>query len=184
MRRPFISLLALLIASELGIYGLSRTEFYGGNRVLGETTGTVESRIASLERRVYTLEKTTGLIKTKGVAGVAKESSVALNGGSAESYDWMKLPGTDFTFDVSLYGNATVTWEGWMDNGLGSVRLYDDTNHRAVDGSEVMVLSGVKSSFYSKPLSIWRGQNQYHLEIKSLSGQVAVSTPRLKIVVK
>jgi len=177
--RRLVSLFVLMLAAEAGIWSLGKT----GYKVLGETTS-ADSRIASLEKRVYQLEKITGLIKSKSATTAIKESFVSLSGGSAEGYDWTKLSGSDFTFDLSLYGNANVTWEGWMDNGLGSVRLYDDTNHRAVDGSEVMVVSGKKSSFYSKPLSIWRGQNQYHLEIKSLSGQVTVTQPRLKILVK
>ncbi len=183
--RRIVSLFLMMLAAELGIWGLARAGyFYQDSRVLGDATGTVESRIAALESRVYRLEKTTGLVKTYTTAATTKEFFVTLNGGSAEGYDWTKLSGSDFTFDLSLYGVATVTWEGWMENGMGSVRIYDDTNHRAVDGSEIMVISGSKSSFYSKNLSIWRGHNQYHLEIKSLSGRVIVTSPRLKILGK
>jgi len=182
--RKNLSLVALLVACELGIWGLARWGYFDGNKVLGETTNTLESRVLSLERRVYQLEKTAGLIKTK-TASAPKETSIALNGGSAENYDWIKIPGSDFTFDLSLYGgSAAVSWEGWMDTGMGYARIYDDTNYRAVDGSEVMVVSGTKSSFYSKSMSIWRGQNTYHLEVKSLSGAVTISSPRLKVLVK
>ena len=163
---------------------MGRAGYFARNNVLGETSSSVESRVLSLERRVYQLEKTTGLIKTKTTA-TPKEYSVSLVGGRVEGYDWTRITGSDFTFDLSLYSSsAVVTLEGWMDNGMGIVRLYDETNHRAVDWSEVMVISGVKSSFYSQPLSIWRGQNQYYLEIKSLSGAVSISQPRLKVLVK
>jgi len=174
----------LMLAAEAGIWGMSRAGYFAGNSVLGETSSSLESRVLSLEKRVYQLEKTTGLIKTKA-SSTPKEYSVSLVGGGVEGYDWTKISGTDFTFDLNLYGSsAVVTLEGWMDNGMGIVRLYDETNHRAVDGSEVMVISGVKSSFYSKPLSIWRGQNQYYLEIKSLSGAVTISQPRLRVLVR
>jgi len=182
--RRVVSLFVLMLAAEMGIWSLGKVDFHTDRRVLGETTGSIDARVAALERRVYQLEKNAGLIKSKSNTNVSKESFVTLNGGSVEGYDWTKLSGSDFTFDLSLYANGIVTWEGWMDNGLGSVRIYDDTNHRAVDGSEVMITSGKKSSFYSKPLSIWRGQNTYHLEIKSLSGQVMITESRLKVVVR
>jgi len=155
--------------------------------VLGETTqtGDLEKKIAALESRVYRLEQATGLIKSKTSAGKAKEYFVALAGGSADGADWTKISGSDFTFDTSLYGsNVTVSWEGWMDNGQGSVRIYDATNFRGVDGSEIKLTSREKSSFYSKSLSIWRGQNQYFLQVKSIAGPVTISQPRMKIVAR
>ncbi|HCX25256.1 TPA: hypothetical protein DHT69_00210, partial [Candidatus Collierbacteria bacterium] len=99
--------------------------------------------------------------------------------------DWTKISGTDFSFDAALYGGSVeVSWQGWIENGKGSVRLYDSTNHRAVDSSELSVDSGVRSSFYSKPISIWRGQNQYYLEGKNPWGEMTVSGPRLRIVTR
>ena len=176
----------LLAMMGLVVWKLAEDSLFIGRRVLGEATqkGDLETRIAALESRVYRLEQTTGLIKkTKATLGKAKEYFVALSGGSAEGYDWTKITGSDFTFDTSLYGsNITVSWEGWMDNGLGNVRIYDATNFRGVDGSEIKLSSGEKSSFYSKNLSIWRGQNQYYLQIKSIAGLVTISQPRLKVV--
>ncbi|KKT42001.1 MAG: hypothetical protein UW64_C0017G0031 [Microgenomates group bacterium GW2011_GWC1_44_37] len=148
------------------------------------TTKTLEERVASLESRVLTLERNTGLVKPKST-GKIKEQYVQLAGGSVNSASWTRIPGTEFYFDTALYGTSVeVSWQGWIDNGYGSVRIYDDTNHRAVDNSELSVDSGVKSSFYSKPMSIWRGQNQYHIEGKNPLGEIIISSPRLKIVTR
>lgn len=147
------------------------------------TTKTLEERVASLESRVYTLEKNAGLVKTTA-SNKSSESFVSLSGGDIASSDWLKISGTDFTLDTSLYGKTVeVSWQGWL-GGAGSVRVYDSTNHRAVDYSEFTSTSNNKVSFYSKVMSIWRGQNQYYLEGKTSSGTITLSAPRLKIVVK
>lgn len=153
--------------------------------VLSATTDkTVEQRLASLENRVYVLEKNAGLIKTSSL-GKTKEYFVSLTGGSVESYDWVALSGSEFVLDTGLYGaNVEVSWQGWMDGGSGMARVYDLTNKRVVDFSEVTLKNPSKSSFYSKPMMIWRGQNQYRIEVKSLSGPVTISSARLKILVK
>lgn len=125
---------------------------------------------------------------TPPVSRVSQTRSIDLPGGTASGTDWTKIGNSEFWFDSSLYGTlVSATWQGWLEvqdgNGVGSVRLYDVTNKRAVDGSEVQINSSTKSSFYSKNLSIWRGQNQYRLEVKSSTGyQVTISGAQLKIV--
>lgn len=122
------------------------------------------------------------------VSKPSQTRSIDLPGGTASGTDWTKIGNSEFWFDSSLYGTlVSATWQGWLEvqdgNGVGSVRLYDVTNKRAVDGSEVQINSSTKSSFYSKNLSIWRGQNQYRLEVKSSTGyQVTISGAQLKIV--
>ena len=156
---------------------------------------TLEDRVTSLEKRVTNLEgvstwgKTPGLaaIATKTVKAVQKESYLRLLDGSAAAGNWTKIPGTDFWFDQSLYGNVSqVTWEGWLQvksgNGVGYARLFDVANNRGVDGSEVKIVSNQRASFFSSPLAIWRGQNQYRVEVKSSTGyEVSISEARLKI---
>ncbi len=147
------------------------------------TTRTVEERLASLEARVSTLEKITGVTATS--VKKATTSYVSLSGGDITSFDWTKIQGTDFTLDTSLYGKSVqVYWQGWLTNGPGSVRLYDLTNNRAVDFSEFASNSDSLTSFYSKMLSVWRGQNQYFIQGKTLGGIVTLSSPQLKILVK
>ncbi len=151
--------------------------------VLAEVTPkTIEERVKSLENRVYVLEKNAGLIST--ATKKTSESFVSLAGGDIANFDWTKIEGTDFSFDTSLYGKTVeVSWQGWLE-GAGSVRVYDSTNHRAVDFSEYSSSSSVKKSFYTKVMSIWRGQNQYYIEGKTVGGLVSLSAPRLKIVSK
>ncbi len=153
--------------------------------VLSATTDmTVEQRLASLESRVYSLEKKAGGVKSKSTN--YKENFLNLSGGSMRGSEWVKIPSTEFWFDSGFYGEVVeATWQGWVDNGYGYVRLYDASNHRVVDGSEVLVNSSEKASFYSKPLSIWRGMNQYWLEAKSpINETVTVSGPRIRLMVR
>lgn len=148
------------------------------------TTKTLEERVASLESRVYTLEKNAGLTATTATKK-STESFVTLSGGEISSFDWEKITGSDFSLDTSLYGkNVEVTWQGWVAGGAGTVRLFDSTNHRAVDFSDFYTSTDSKKSFYTKAMSIWRGQNQYYIEGKTTGGTITLSSPRLRIVVK
>ncbi|MEK7064370.1 MAG: hypothetical protein AAB973_02050 [Patescibacteria group bacterium] len=163
------------------VFGLSR------QKVSAQTDCDLDclgDKVAALTRRVAALEKSTG--KTTTVAKKAKESFLQISGGGGVGGDWTKVEGTNFWFDQGLYGEVTsVTWQGWVDNGSGQVRLYDATNNRGVDGSEVSVNASGKASFYSQPLAIWRGQNQYYIQIKNVNlVTVTVSSPRLRIVSK
>lgn len=181
-------MLILTVLSLAGwqVYGLlsPRPTLDEPEVLASSTTMTIEERVIALESRVLTLERNTGLVKPK-TTGKLKEQFVVLTGGSVNSNEWTKMAGTDFTFDASLYGSSVeVSWQGWIERGYGSVRLYDATNHRAVDNSEISVDSGVRSSFYSKPVSIWRGQNTYYIEGKNPLGEMTLASPRLKIVTR
>ena len=182
LKRPYVVMLVV-------VFGLAGWKVWdvvtrGNENVLAlTTTRTMEERVTSLENRVYYLEKNAGLISSKGTSKT-KESFVSLLGGDINSLDWAKIFGTDFTLDTSLYGKTVeVSWQGWL-QGTGAVRLYDSTNHRAVDFSEYVSSSDGKKSFYSKAMSIWRGQNQYYVEGKTTNGVITLSAPRLKIVTR
>jgi hypothetical protein len=117
------------------------------------TTKTLEERVSSLEARVYTLEKKTGVVS----AGTKKttESFIAVAGGDFSSNDWSKITGTDFTLDTSLYGsNVEVSWQGWLNGESGSIRLYDATNHRVVDFSEVKYVGDGKKSYFDENMKL------------------------------
>lgn len=167
----------------LVLFGLS-----GGGVVRAQTDCDIDclsEKVVALTRRVVSLEKLVGGSKATKTS-VSKESFKNIGGGSATGVDWTKIEGSDFTFDQSLYGNVdSVTWQGWVENGVGSVRLFDSSNVRAVDGSEKSVSSSGRASFYSQPLAIWRGQNQYYIQVKNPAlEQVSVTGPRLRIVTK
>lgn len=150
-----------------------------------KTSLTLEERVARLESKMAVLEASKNSVAYKKQEEFLKN----INGGSFASLSWGKIAGSDFVLDSSLYGNITeVTWQGWLEvrdgNGIGYARIYDSTNKRGVDGSEIRIMSGIKSSFYSKPLSIWRGVNNYYVEVKSNTGyEVSISDPTIKIVV-
>ncbi|MEK7525375.1 MAG: hypothetical protein AAB548_03330 [Patescibacteria group bacterium] len=181
-------IVSLALFFSVFIFGLSR------QKVSASTDCDLDclaDKIAALTRRVAALEKAVGIggagaKKTTAAAKRATTSFLAISGGSGVGGDWTKVEGTDYWFDQNLYGNVTtVTWEGWVDNGQSQVRLYDATNNRGVDGSEVNVNSSGKASFYSQPLAIWRGQNKYYVQIKNINlVTVTISSPRLRIISK
>ena len=147
------------------------------------TTKTLEDRVASLESRVSVLEKRAGI--GVSVTKKATTSYVALTGGDISGSDWSAIPGTNFTFDSALYGNIIeVSWQGWLEGGPAAVRLYDATNNRAVDFSDFITTNDGKVSFYTKALSIWRGQNLYYIQGKTYGGTASLTLPQLRIIVR
>lgn len=176
----------LMVGGLSVLWGIAIHKVSGYRQVLGETTVTVEERVAALERRVAVLEKRSGTTAKKGTT--EQISFFRLTDGSATGIDWTPVTGSEFWLSQELYGNVKqISWEGWLSvtdgNGVAMARLYDITNNRAVDFSEVRVGGGTKASFYSQALAIWRGQNQYRIEVKSSTGYaVAISEARLRIV--
>jgi hypothetical protein len=64
-------------------------------------------------------------------------------------------------------------------------RLYDVTNKRAVDFSELWSDSGTSEFKRSVDLAIWRGNNLYRVQAKSSTGTPAyLDSPRLKIILE
>lgn len=182
----WVVILAVLSLSGMQVYNLAKPKVLGDDpEVLAVTTEmTLEDRVAALENRLGVVERYTGVVKPV-VKRKTKEQYVTLAGGKITGNEWSKIGGSDFTFDGSLYGSSVeVSWQGWIESGYGSVRLYDSTNHRVVDNSEMNIDSGVRSSFYSKPISIWRGQNQYYIEGKNPHGEMILSSPRLRVVTR
>lgn len=143
----------------------------------------VDAKLAALP----TAAKTTTVAKPK-VTSAPKTSFVNLASGTAAGTSWTGISGTELWLDTSLYAASVVgTWEGQLKiqdgNGLGYARLYDITNNRGVDGSEVQVSGTDTISFYSGNLALWRGQNQYRIEVRSTTGYpVTVSSARIKLV--
>lgn len=144
----------------------------------------LNDKIVALTKRVVTLEKKTGTAKK---TGTFKENFVAIGSATVDgANDWTKVSGSDFWLDLSLYGEVSeVTMQGWIDNGSGRVRLYDSTNSRVVDFSEISVKndSSNSTSFYTKAVSIWRGQNQYYLQVRGNGNtRVELSGVKLKVL--
>ena len=110
------------------------------------------------------------------------------SGGESINTEWIEAAGTRFVFDLEDYNSgASVTWEANLRaehaNSRCFARIWDVSNLRAVDFSEQTTDSTGSVNLVSLPLSIWRGKNDYYLEIKSLNGiRCYLSSPRLKIV--
>lgn len=184
MRKHWGSGLLIMLGLVLLIGGSLKTE----GRVLSETDSdpSLDERVGALEKRVGNLERKSAKTTTSST-GIKSVSYLRLLDGAAAGSEWSVISGSEFWLDLTLYGTSvTVTWEGWLrvqdSNGVAYARLYDTTNNRAVDFSEVNIDSREKASFFSKNLTIWRGQNQYRVEVKSSTGYtVNISEARLKI---
>ena len=152
----------------------------------------VDEKVAEIETALAVTPTPTPTTTTSQTSSVKEThiETVDLPGGSASGGDWVRISGSEKWLDSSLYGElVSATWQGWIEvkdgSGIAYARLYDATNNRAVDGSEVSNASGGKASFYSEGLSIWRGQNQYYIEVRSSTGyEVTVEGAKMKLEVR
>ncbi|KKT67218.1 MAG: hypothetical protein UW60_C0011G0018 [Candidatus Woesebacteria bacterium GW2011_GWA2_44_33] len=109
-----VVMVSVLTLSGWQVYRLTsgRSSLEDPEVLAAVTTRTLEERVVSLESRVLTLERNTGLVKPKST-GKIKERFVQLAGGSINTVSWTKIPGTEFSFDAALYGTSVeVSWEG------------------------------------------------------------------------
>jgi len=110
--------------------------------------------------------------------------------GSTSNASWADISGTEFYFNLADYQNIkAVRWEinlrSFLAGNAVSARIYDVTNSRAVDGSELLTTSGTSVLLRSGDLTIWRGNNLYRVQAKSSSENPAyLDTPRLKILLE
>lgn len=134
---------------------------------------------------ISVMSKTASVVNTQ-----LRDEYVNLVGGDVKGSEWTRVVGSEKWLDTSLYGDVeSVSWQGWLVNPAASGkvygRLYDLTNGRVVDGSVVVVEDGVKGSFYSENLALWRGQNQYVIELRADSGgEVGIESARIKLLVR
>lgn len=107
--------------------------------------------------------------------------------GSISSILWTDIVPSEFYFDLSSYpGAREVHFEVYLlslNNDLVSTQLYDATNKRAVDFSDLQTTSSTFTRLESSPLVIWRGNNKYTLQLHSVNGtQAQLKDARLKIL--
>lgn len=154
-------------------------------QLIGESVASLSG--ATKEEAVASKVVSTG--GTVSSLGEKQTKFVSLPGGSAVGNDWMRV-GEVKWLDTSLYGSlVSATWQGWVElpggSGIVEMRLYDATNGRAVDGSQVVVTNVERTSFYSPNISLWRGQNQYFAEVKNTGGGVvSLSGLQIKLIVR
>lgn len=106
--------------------------------------------------------------------------------GSVSSVDWKEVLPSEFYFDLANYPSAKeFRFEAYLSSAnddRGFARLYDVTNKRGVDFSD---LSFNKSEFIrieSSAIKIWSGNNKYTLQLRSVNGtKVQIKEAKLKI---
>lgn len=107
------------------------------------------------------------------------------SGGSTTNTDWTTLEGSEFNFDKNSYSSrAKVYWEGnlksFSANSRCYARLYDKTHFREVDYSQQSTNELTYQTLTSQATSIWLGNNNYEVQIKSLNGvECYLSSPNL-----
>lgn len=107
--------------------------------------------------------------------------------GETLSTSWTDIAGTDFYIDKKDYQSlvdARLEVNLHLKNGNGKafVRLYDATNNRGVDGSEVSTSEQTPTFVSSGALSIWSGTIHYKIQAKSLTADTTVfDSGRLKL---
>lgn len=132
----------------------------------------------------------TSVIKSPPVPtnGKPKEFYVPLvNEGSVSSVSWADIVPSDFYFDLSNYmGAKEIRFEAYLlssNNDQAYARLYDATNKRGVDYSELGTTKSSFTSVASSGVKIWQGNNKYTVQLRSTNGTlVQLRDAKLKII--
>jgi len=127
--------------------------------------------------------KTTVVVPTISSAPAKVSYIPLISEAAVGSEDWQDILPSDFYFDLKDYPTAkNVRFEVYL-KGNTSVRLYDLTNKRAVDYSDLSSSSEAFELQRSSDLTIWRGNNLYRLQGRTLSGfQGYIKEAKLKII--
>lgn len=108
--------------------------------------------------------------------------------GNTLETSWTVIEGSDFYLSkVDYPGITEVYFEANMKlkngNGKGYLRVYDVTNSRAVDGSEIETSSQTSEFVSSGMISLWEGYNHYIIQARSLTADTTYfESGRLKII--
>lgn len=131
-----------------------------------------EKKLAIPSPKVVT-QKTTTTVNEPKIVVIPIASS-----GETNSVSWTEVKPSEFYFDLTNYpGVKEVRFEAYLlaDQGAAKVyaRLYDSTNNRGVDYSDIQTNSSSYTRIQSSKVSIWRGNNKYIVQLKSENGTVA-----------
>ena len=108
--------------------------------------------------------------------------------GTTTNTDWTDVPGTDFYFNLTDYPRVkNVRWELSLQTDSANTniyaRLYDVTNKRGVDNSQLTTNLITYELVRSGDITIWNGNNLYRVQMKGLNGNTANSlSPKLKLL--
>lgn len=153
------------------------------NRLLSKSLATISASPKVTEEIIQPTAKPTVPTQQR-----AKTAYVPLlSSGSSAKMEWESYVPSDFYFDLSDYPDAkSVQFIAYLKptdgSGKAFARLYDTSNKRAVDYSDLQSTSGTYELVVSSPLVIWRGNNLYRIQLKSLNGSVAaIQDAKLRI---
>lgn len=110
------------------------------------------------------------------------------NVGLTTRNEWADLSGTDFSFDMGVYGNVKeVRWipriKTSASGGEASSRLFDLTNGISVPGSEVSTRNTSFTEVESAAVTLKSSKSTYRVQVKTLSGyETNFEGGKLKIV--
>jgi len=109
------------------------------------------------------------------------------NEGSVVSNSWTDVLPSEFYFNLADYSGAKevrfLAYLSSSNNDPGFARIYDTTNKRGVDFSDLLFFKSDYSLVESSPLVIWRGNNQYTVQLRSANGtKVSIKDAKLKII--
>lgn len=107
--------------------------------------------------------------------------------GSVSSVTWVDILPSEFYFDQANYpGTKEIRFEAYLlslNNDLVSARLYDVTNKRGVDFSDLQTSASSFTRVESSAVKIWQGNNKYTVQLRSVNGtQAQLKDAKLKIM--
>lgn len=107
--------------------------------------------------------------------------------GSSVSLAWENIVSSEFHFDLNDYPGArevrlVASLRAVNSSAQVSARLYDQTNYRGVDYSDLISKGSDFKTIESSGITIWRGNNKYLVQLKSADGnEVQLKEAKLKI---
>ena len=143
-----------------------------------------------IEREVIVTQTPQQIVVTNVSTPKIKSASYVPIPGSGNTLQtiWTDIEGTDFYLSKADYPGYTEAYfeantKLLNGNGKGFLRIYDVTNGRAVDGSEIETDSQKSEFVGSGRISLWEGYNQYRVQAKSLTADTTYfESGRLKII--
>lgn len=147
----------------------------------------IEEAIAKIPTQ--TSPKTKVVIPTTTTSDKAKMIYVpSVTEGSTVNTTWTDIVPSEFYFDLNDYpGAKEVRFVAYLQALHGSAkvyaRLYDQTNKRGIDYSDLETQSDTYTLVESSKMTIWRGNNKYTVQLRSVNGtQVLLKEAKLKIL--
>lgn len=162
------------------------------NDLSAAKTPVVETRLKTLEDKVTVLQtQVSSPTQAPAVTPVAvKKAPVYIplgSGGVRNDQDWWALSSYEISIDPSEYAGYTsmqmeVTMRLWETSGTAFARLYNYTDGKEIQNSEVNVTQDVATLATSYYFQLPTGKKTYRLQVKSTQGfNVELENARIKV---